>query len=337
MNEKRFQRMILVAGGAGYVGVPLCMALLRDNQVIALDRCFFGKTHLNNLLKDPGFSLWESDTRAVKARDMNGVDCIVDLAGISNDASAELDEYLTWDINVGGGLNLAHAAMAAGVQRYIYASSASVYGFSAQTGLVEKSPCQPKTCYAVSKLAVESALMKLSCPRFVVTIMRNATVFGLAPRMRFDLAVNIMTADAVVQGRVSLNGDGEQWRPFIHVSDLVQAITVLLSSSPEVISGRIFNVGHERLNLTISELAQKIGRVIPLEIVLNATNKDTRSYNLDFSRIRNEVGFRARHGLELGIREIANSVKGRLEWPKDPICHNVQWYRAILQELRTIL
>src|SRR5204863_1118858 len=174
-----------------------------------------------------------------------------DLAGLSNDASAEIDPALTRAINFEGGIRMAQIAKTAGVRRYVYGSSASVYGEGIREGLAENDECRPQTLYAESKLAVEGALRELCGPDFETVILRNATVFGLAPRMRFDLAINIMTLRAWKDRVIYVMGGGEQWRPLIHVNDVVRAMIMGLEESAELVAGETFNVGGDDLNYQI--------------------------------------------------------------------------------------
>ena len=196
---------ILVAGAGGYIGIPLCNELLESgHSIVALDRYFFGKDHLKNISSDPRVTVRVEDIRNVDVEMFSNVDVVYDLAGLSNDASAEISPELTRSINYEGGIHLARTAKEAGVGRYIYSSSASVYGHGVQKQLAECDECRPQTLYAESKLKVEQALRNLAAPGFEVVIFRNATVFGLAPRMRFDLAINIMTMRAWTETRPSI-------------------------------------------------------------------------------------------------------------------------------------
>src|SRR5215813_10390911 len=248
---------VLVAGAGGYLGIPLCKKLIeRDHSLIALDRFFFGRNRLDEIARCERAAVIVEDIRDFDPEILIGVDVVVDLAGLSNDASAEIDPELTRLINCGGGIRLARLAKEAGVRRYVYSSSASVYGHGVHERLTENDECRPQTLYAESKLRVEEALVKLAGPEFETVILRNATIFGLAPRMRFDLAVNIMTLRAWKERVIYVMGGGKQWRPFIHVEDIVEVLVRGLEADADIVSGEIFNVGDESMNYQIQQLAE---------------------------------------------------------------------------------
>ncbi len=229
---------VLVSGAGGYIGIPLCQHLLaKGHTVVALDRYFFGKERMDRLATSNQCQIVVSDIRAVGAEVFDSVDIVIDLAGLSNDASAEIDSELTQAINCDGGMRLAHLARDAGVRRYVYSSSASVYGHGVKAQLTEEDECRPQTLYAESKLHVEKLLATLQGPEFETVIFRNATVFGLASRMRFDLAINIMSLRAWKDRVIYVIGGGEQWRPFVHVNDVVRALTLGAESDASLVSG----------------------------------------------------------------------------------------------------
>src|SRR5262245_43147378 len=216
---------VLVSGAGGYIGVPLCAKLVElGHLVVGLDRYFFGKTRIDGLSGNSQFEVIIEDIRDFDPAILKGVDVVVDLAGLSNDASAEINSELTQSINMHGATRLARLAKDAGVRRYVYSSSASVYGQGSHEKLTESDECRPLTLYAESKLHVENVLASLTDSNFETVIFRNATVFGLAPRMRFDLAINIMTLRAWKERVIYVMGGGNQWRPFVHVSDVVRAL-----------------------------------------------------------------------------------------------------------------
>ncbi len=245
---------------------------------------------------------------------------------------AEIDPDLTRQINFDGGAALAAAAKAAGVRRYVYSSSASVYGHGLKTHLVETDECRPQTLYAQSKLHVEKRLQELQGPKFEPVIFRNATIFGLAPRMRFDLAVNIMTLRAWKDRVIYVMGGGQQWRPFIHVDDVVDVLVRGLEEDAAIVAGEIFNVGDESMNYQIQQLAEFVLDVIPNVTVHNIPDDpDKRTYNLAFDKIKQRLGFAPKKKIHEGIVEIKQALDRGLVRGDDPTCYTLQWYRSLIE------
>jgi nucleoside-diphosphate-sugar epimerase len=326
-------KRILVAGAGGYVGIPLCRELVqRGYHVLALDRYFFGQDKLGDLASDQRVELIVQDTRRLDSKLLKGVDGVIDLAGLSNDLSAEIDPDLTRQINFNGGAALVRAAKGAGVRRYIYSSSASVYGHGLKTHLVETDECRPQTLYAQSKLHVEKKLQELHGPDFQTVIFRNATIFGLAPRMRFDLAINIMTLRAWKDRVIYVMGGGKQWRPFIHIDDVVDVLVQGLEADAGIVSGEIFNVGDEGMNYQIQHLAESVLDVIPNVTVHNIPDDpDKRTYNLAFGKIKQRLGFVAKKTVHQGIVEIKEALDRGLITGDDPTCYTLQWYKSLIE------
>jgi nucleoside-diphosphate-sugar epimerase len=329
---------VLVAGAGGYTGIPLSKTLLeRGHSLVVLDRCFFGRDRLAAIARDVNATILIEDTRDFDPDVLSAVDVVVDLAGLSNDATAEIDPDLTRSINCEGGIRLARLAKEAGVRRYVYASSASVYGRGVRDGLTESDDCRPQSLYAQSKLRVEALLGELGDARFETVILRNATVFGLAPRMRFDLAVNIMTLRAWKERIVYIMGSGEQWRPFIHVKDFVRALVLGIEEAAELVAGEIFNVGGDDMNYQIGHLAQFVLDVIPhVTIHRIPDDPDRRSYNLSFAKARQRLGFEPSIRVHEGIVEIKQALERGLVSGDDPTCYTLQWYRSLLEWERRI-
>ena len=298
-------KRMIVTGAGGYLGVPLCQSLLKqDYEVIALDRYFFGLDKLGPIADHPNLTIVRDDIRYCDTEIFRGVDGVLDLAGLSNDASAEIDRELTLSINHRGSERFAREAKRNGVQRYIYASSASVYGAGSKESLVETDPLAPQTDYARSKVAIEKVLDQLKSTTFSPVIMRNATIFGLAPRMRFDLAINIMTLRAWKERVIYVMGGGEQWRPFVHVNDVVTAFVLALESPRDAVHGEIFNVGSSELNYQIRQLAQFVLDVVPnVEVHVIPDDPDKRSYNICFDRIEKVLGYKTNLQVHHGVSE----------------------------------
>jgi nucleoside-diphosphate-sugar epimerase len=328
---------VLVAGAGGYVGIPLCRELVKRGwHVIAVDRYIFGKNKLGDLTNNPNVEIVTQDIRYLDPQLLKRVSGVIDLAGLSNDLSAEIDPELTRQINFEGGVALARAAKAAGVRRYVYSSSASVYGHGLKTNLVESDECRPQTLYARSKLHVEQQLKELKGGDFEPVIFRIATIFGLSPRMRFDLAVNIITLRAWKERVIYIKG-GAQWRPFVHVNDVVNALIRGLEADTELVAGEIFNVGDEGMNYQIQTLARFVLDVIPNAKVHNLRDDfEKRTYNLAFGKIKQRLGFEAKTKVQEGIIEIMHALEQGTINGNDPTCYTLEWYKSLLDlEKRT--
>lgn len=327
MNMKQ---TILVAGAGGYIGLPLCERLARDgHRIVAFDRFFFGQP---KRIGDDRSLIVRGDVRSIDRDLLQKVDAVVDLSGLSNDPAAMLSNRLSYAVNYEGACHLARTARACGIKRYIYMSSASVYGRCAGEALNENGPCEPQSLYAELKLKVEHELLRLSDATFQPVMLRNATVFGLAPRMRYDLAVNVMTLNAVRQGTINVDGNGLQKRPFIHVRDVaegvVQALQLDLQGTPE----RIFNLGSHRLNYGIRDIAEEIVTYLPeTQIRYRPQSADTRDYQLDCSRAEHLLGFTAQRTIADGIREIIDHLHQDQSAGNQPTESTAHWYQTLLE------
>jgi nucleoside-diphosphate-sugar epimerase len=325
-------KKIIVTGAGGYVGVPLCEELLkRGYQVIALDRYFFGIDKMNGIHGNKNLEIVKDDLRYCDVAIFKGVYAVLDLAGLSNDATAEIDPELTKAINYRGSERFAREAKKQGVERYVYSSSASVYGAGTKQSLSEADALFPQTEYAKSKVAIEKVLMELKDDNFHPVMLRNATIFGLAPRMRFDLAVNIMTMRAWKDRVIYVMGGGEQWRPFVHVRDVVQAFILSLEAPLEKVDGEVFNVGSSDLNYQIKQLAQFVVDVIPnVQIHYIPDDPDKRTYNLNFDKIRNVLGYKTSVQVHEGIVEIKQALEKGIISPDDQTTYTLQWYKSLI-------
>jgi nucleoside-diphosphate-sugar epimerase len=246
---------VLVTGAGGYIGSVLVPMLLEvGHEVVAVDRFLFGREVLPQ--EAHGLTVVQEDVRRIHTTILEGLDAVVDLAALSNDPAGELDPEKTWEINHRARVRLARMAKERGVRRYLLPSSCSVYGF--QDGLLdESSPPNPLTTYAKANLQAEREVLPLADAHFVVVVIRQATVYGYSPRMRFDLAINGMVRGFFRNGKIPILRDGTQWRPFVHVRDTCRAILMLLDAPGDRVNAEVFNVGADEQNVQIIGLAQR--------------------------------------------------------------------------------
>ena len=309
--ENRGPKKILVIGGAGYIGSALLPKLLdRGYQVRLMDRFLFGKEPIANVLGNPNLEIIQGDFRHVDKliEVMRGVDQVIHLGAIVGDPACSLDQQLTVEINLIATRMIAAVAKGSGIRRFCFASTCSVYG--ASNGLLEeRSQVNPISLYAQSKLASEKILTQLADHTFSPVILRFGTVYGLSGRTRFDLVVNLLTAKAVVEGKITLSGGG-QWRPFLHVDDAALALLKAAEAPTDLIHGEIFNVGSYKQNYRLQDVAQVIQSLVPgSEIVDMGAGTDFRNYRVDFTKIFKMLGFTPQWSLEDGVKQVIGVLK----------------------------
>lgn len=296
---------ILVTGSDGYIGIKLVQTLLeKGHDVVGFDTGYYRSGWLfNGVTKLP--KTISKDIRKITLDDLKGFDGVVHLAELSNDPLGENDPKLTYKINHLGTLRLARLAKKAGVKRFVYSSSCSVYGASDEIR-DEDSPTNPLTAYAKSKVLNEKALIKLSDKNFSPVILRNATVYGASPRLRFDLAVNNLTALAYITKKIKMESDGTSWRPFVHIDDVCKAFTCALTAPKSKIHNQIFNVGNNKSNYQIKDVAQIIKKTLPhCKVFLNKNGADKRNYKVNFDKISAQLpGFKSKRDVKTGVKEL---------------------------------
>lgn len=306
-------KKVLVAGGAGYVGCVLVPKLLTAGyQVVVYDLMLFGS---DGLPKHKNLEVIEGDLRDIPAftNSLKGVHSVIHLACISNDPSFELDSALSKAINFDCFEPTVIACKKAGVKRFIYASTSSVYGVSDAPEVTEEHPLVPLTDYNKYKGLSEPLLLKHQSPDFTTVIIRPATVCGYSPRLRLDLSVNILTNLAVNKGVITVFG-GSQKRPNIHVDDIAELYVALLEMPAEKIAGEIFNAGYE--NFTIAQISEMVRKVVEQEFPERASIKvettpsnDLRSYHVSSKKIAAKLGFVPKRSIEDAVRDLCRAFK----------------------------
>jgi nucleoside-diphosphate-sugar epimerase len=331
---------VLVTGGAGYIGSTLVPLLLEAGHTVkVVDRFFFGEQPLAESLGayPEKLTLCRADVRELDPEMFTGVEAVVDLAGISNDPSCELDPDLTRQVNLEGSTRVARLAQAAGAERFVFASSCSVYGHGQSEKLTESSPLNPVSLYAQCKAGAERRLFGLASEtEFCATALRFATVFGVSGRMRFDLAVNVMAKNAYVNRRITVEGGGRQWRPFVHVRDVGECIGRVLVAPRDRVAGRVFNLGTNQNNVRIVNLAYRVRDHVPgTEIVMAPTDPDLRDYHVGFDRIGQDLGFTPRRSIDQGIDEVLAALRDGSVDPEDRRGYTLRQYAFLAEVERT--
>lgn len=303
---------VLVTGYQGYLGTVMTPVLAaRGHEVVGLDTGYFADCVLGGEPADPpGLAL---DLRDVEAGHLAGFDAVVHLAALSNDPLGALVPQITHDINHHASVRLARLAKDAGVRRFLYASTCSVYG-AAGDGLVDESaPLRPLTPYAQSKVRVEDDLLAMADADFAPVFLRNATAFGFSPRLRADIVLNNLVGHAMLDGVVKVLSDGTPWRPLVHAADIAEAFAVCLEAPVDKISGRAYNIGTEVNNRTVAEIAEAVAAVVPGSkvVITGESGADPRSYRVDFGAARRELGFQARWSIADGARELYREYTAR--------------------------
>jgi nucleoside-diphosphate-sugar epimerase len=305
---------VLVIGGAGYIGSHTVDLLLRRGyHVRVLDRLMYGGGSLRDFEGSPAFEFIEGDATNIAklAQAMKGASAVVHLSGLVGDPACAVDPEFTRHANVIATRMAKEVAQSMGIQRFVFASSCSVYGVSDRE-VSEADSLNPVSLYAQTKIDSERELLSAARDNFSVSVLRFATVFGHSRRARFDLVGNLFTAHAMTDGLITVVGP-DQWRPFIHVRDLARAIVAVIAADTALVQNQIFNVGDMRLNMTILDLAKKVqevcGHYRSVEISIFDNPQDRRNYAVSFDKIRSMLGFEAETLLEPGIQEMAEKFR----------------------------
>ena len=299
---------LLVTGTDGYIGCRLApMLMAAGHTVTGLDTGYYRDGWLYSTRETHQSPLTlNMDLRDIEASHLKGYDGVVHLAELSNDPLGQNNPAVTERINYEGSVQLANAARAAGVRRFVYASSCSIYGQAVTEWVDESSPPNPQTAYARCKALVEGAVRPMASPEFCVTFLRNATAYGASPRIRFDIVLNDLCALAWTSKRIAMVSDGTPWRPIVHIADICQAIVCALSAPAERVNGEILNVGADEENYRIRDLAQIVAETFEgCTVTTGASSGDRRSYRVSFKRIRERLPeFQPRWTARRGAEEL---------------------------------
>ena len=336
IEDRRLQR-VLVIGGAGYIGSEVVRLLVQLGYTVrVLDVLLYGIEPLQDIAHHPQLEIVHDDFRRIDTvvEAMRDVDAVVHLGAIVGDPACALDENLTIQINLTATRMIAEVAKGHGVNRFIFASSCSVYGASDQI-LDEDSALNPVSLYARSKIASEHVLLAMADSRFAPVILRFGTIYGLSGRTRFDLVVNLMAAKAMFARRIDVFG-GDQWRPFVHVADAGRSVVECLEAPLSVVRKRAFNVGSDEQNYTIRQAADMVASLVPGATVVERQDIiDKRNYRVSFRSIRTAIGFVPKWTLEQGVRQVVEAIQeGKITNYEDPKYHNA---RFLSEEVRVRL
>jgi nucleoside-diphosphate-sugar epimerase len=327
---------VLVAGGAGYIGCILVDRLLaRGYKVRVLDRLYWGEQPLKGA-RDR-IELICADVRDMPESAFDGIDSVIHLAGLSNDPTAEYDPEANWQMNALATEAIGHECIKHGIERVVFASSCSLYDGLPPGIWDETAPISPRGAYASSKRYGEQALLGLVPEGLTPVILRNGTVYGWSPRMRFDLVVNTFVKDAIVEGRLELHGGGWMWRPLVDVKDVSDAMIAVLEAPSEAVGGEIFNVLHS--NYQIRELAMLVAGSVQLlgrqvELLEVPAPQLTRDYECSNAKLSSCVGFIPRRSVVQAVAELLARIDLQdRAMLSDPRHYNIRWLE-LLQEMR---
>ena len=297
---------VFVTGNDGYLGSLLTPELIKCGyDVIGLDTGFYKERMLYRTgATTPLTSV--KDLRQIEPGDLKGVDAVVHMAELSNDPIGQLAPHITYEINHKGSVHLAEVSRKAGVKRFVYMSSCSVYGVAEGEDVTEESSVNPQTAYAICKTLVERDLKPLARKGFSPAVMRNATAYGASPRMRFDIVLNNLAGLAWTTKEIKMTSDGTPWRPLVHGLDIARAIIAVLQAPTEAIHNEVFNVGDTSHNYRVREIAETVAETFPgCQLTFGPPSPDNRSYRVSFEKIRKHLpGFRCAWDARRGAKQL---------------------------------
>lgn len=328
---------ILVTGGAGYIGCVLVSGLVKNNyKVKVLDTFYWGEKPLLSFGKK--IEIIQADIRNVEPKVLKDVSSVIHLAALSNDPMANFDPETNFQVNYKATERFAKLCKKAGIRKFIFASSASIYdkGLSNLNPVRdENSPVDPKAPYSLSKFKAERELLKLAGDKFCPVILRQGTVYGFSPRMRYDLVVNTMVKDALSTGRISVYCKGKEYRPLIDVKDVADAYITLLESQDQVVFGETFNLVYKNYN--ILDLARAIKKVLVLEkiadpkIIIDGAPRKARSYQISGQKIKKILGWKPKVSVEDSVGHMLTKItKGEYANFSHPKFYNIEWMKLLI-------
>jgi len=303
---------ILVTGSDGYIGSMMGPYLIeRGFDVVGLDTGYYRAGWLFNNGEQLYPAYINKDLRDIEVEDLKGFGAVVHLAELSNDPLGQLNPDITYNINHKGSVRIAKLCKEAGVERFVYASSCSVYGVGNDDFKTEESDTNPQTTYAKCKVMVEEEVSKLADVNFSPTFLRNATAYGPSPRMRFDIVLNNLSGLAWTKGIIEMISDGMPWRPLVHIRDISKAVKCALEAPIDAIHNEVFNVGDTNENYRVREIAEIVGGAFPgCKTTFGESGGDNRSYRVSFDKISNKLpGFACENTAEDGARELSDLFK----------------------------
>lgn len=329
MNNKK--QTVLVTGGAGYIGSILVRELLGQGyNVRVFDALYFGRHPLSDVVDR--IEIIQGDVRQFPEKALKGCSSVIHMGSLSNDPTADFDPKANHEINCEGTKRVAEACKKTGVKRMTFASSAAIYGFHVAGIADEEFRPNPQSEYARSKLDAESALLKMANDDFCPVILRQATVYGLSSRMRWDLVVNTMTKDSFDKGKIIVFCEGENWRPLVSVNDVAKAHIKCIEAPESIVRGQIFNLVHE--NLMILELAGLMKgyldkrRKVQVEVL--SGSKESRSYRISGEKMKQVLGFEPKESIGSAANEMYDAIlKGKYSDFDNPIYYNIEWMKRM--------
>jgi nucleoside-diphosphate-sugar epimerase len=299
---------VLVTGTEGYLGCLLAPELLRDgHDVVGVDTGYYKYGWLYRGTDRTAYTL-DKDLRHLTAADLEGVDAVVHMAELSNDPLGALAPQVTYKVNHAGSVRLATLAKEAGVRRFVYMSSCSVYGVATGGDVTETAPVNPQTPYAECKVLVERDVAPMADDGFSPTFLRNATAYGASPRMRFDIVLNNLAGLAWTTGEIAMTSDGTPWRPLVHALDIAKAIRCVLAAPLDVVHNQVFNVGDSSQNYQVKEIADAVASVFTnCKLSFGAAGGDNRSYRVSFDKIHSTLpGFSCEWDALRGAKQLSD-------------------------------